>query len=121
MLPATEPTTVALPSPLRVEQVRMPTPGHRRWQHSLHQQRRPGLYTYTVTDDNDCEITGSVTITEPAALSLTGSSTNVTCNGANDGFRSSGCYGWNRFVYLRLGSWYRNTASIDDLARVHTP
>lgn len=45
----------------------------------------PGTYTVTVTDANGCTATASVTITEPAALTTTLSSTNVLCNGSCDG------------------------------------
>lgn len=44
-----------------------------------------GTYTVTVTDANGCIATASVTITEPAALTTTLSSTNVLCNGNCDG------------------------------------
>ncbi|PLX03049.1 MAG: hypothetical protein C0594_11135, partial [Marinilabiliales bacterium] len=45
-----------------------------------------GTYTVTVTDDNNCEATTSVVITEPAtALSSTVSATDETCYGACDG------------------------------------
>ncbi|MBN4051303.1 proprotein convertase P-domain-containing protein, partial [bacterium AH-315-M05] len=63
-----------------------------------------GAYTVTVTDTNACTTTASVTITEPTLLgaAITGS-TNVSCNGANDGdatvFASGGVppytYFWN--------------------------
>ncbi len=43
-------------------------------------------YTVTVTDNNGCSNTASVTITEPSALTATiTSSTDPTCNGINDG------------------------------------
>ena len=45
-----------------------------------------GTFTYTATDSNNCVVTDSVVISEPAALSISiDSVTNVTCNGASDG------------------------------------
>jgi gliding motility-associated-like protein len=45
-----------------------------------------GSYTVTVTDNNTCSATASVTITEPQMLtSSIGGSTNVSCNAGNDG------------------------------------
>lgn len=45
----------------------------------------PGNYYLTVTDDNDCRATSAFLITEPEALALSFNTTNITCNGANDG------------------------------------
>ena len=44
-----------------------------------------GTYLYLVTDDNGCSDSGSVFIDEPSELIATDSSTNVSCNGGNDG------------------------------------
>lgn len=44
-----------------------------------------GTYTVVVTDKIGCTSTVAVTISQPTALNLTLSSTNVTCPGANDG------------------------------------
>ncbi|MAR20473.1 MAG: hypothetical protein CMD25_00180, partial [Flavobacteriales bacterium] len=44
-----------------------------------------GTYSYLVTDDNGCSDSGSVFIDEPNELIATDSSTNVSCNGGNDG------------------------------------
>jgi len=43
-----------------------------------------GTYTLTVTDANGCTATAQSTITEPAAISLTATPTDVLCNGNND-------------------------------------
>jgi large repetitive protein len=50
-----------------------------------------GTYYVTVTDDNGCEITNEVVISEPDALAISGT-TNiaVTCYGGNDGSISAG-------------------------------
>ena len=44
-----------------------------------------GTYTVTVTDDNSCTATETVTITEPTALLLSSTQINVSCNGGSDG------------------------------------
>lgn len=45
-----------------------------------------GSYSCTVSDANNCKVTQSVIITQPAMLlASTGSSTNVSCNGGSDG------------------------------------
>ncbi len=47
-----------------------------------------GSYSVTVTDANGCSYSTLVTITEPAVLTLTSSSSNVLCNGGSDGSAS---------------------------------
>lgn len=44
-----------------------------------------GCYTCTITDANGCTATASVCITQPIALSLTSSVTNVSCNAGSNG------------------------------------
>ncbi|NNC94111.1 MAG: T9SS type B sorting domain-containing protein [Chitinophagales bacterium] len=44
-----------------------------------------GTYTVNITDANNCPISGSVTITEPPALTLNLTGTNATINGVSDG------------------------------------
>jgi len=45
-----------------------------------------GSYSYTVTDANGCTATASsITLTEPPALTISCSGTNVSCNTGNDG------------------------------------
>lgn len=45
-----------------------------------------GVYSLTVTDNNGCQGSGAVTITQPiAAVSIAVSSTPTSCNGGNDG------------------------------------
>jgi len=44
-----------------------------------------GTYDLTVTDDNGCEATTSITITEPAAIAIAESYSNISCNGLTDG------------------------------------
>ena len=44
----------------------------------------PGIYTVTVSDANACTQTGSVTITQPNILTVTATSTTLSCNGDCD-------------------------------------
>jgi len=44
-----------------------------------------GSYSVTVTDGNSCTVTTSVTITQPTALNISGSITNVSTNGGHNG------------------------------------
>lgn len=55
-----------------------------------------GTWFVTITDDNGCVRVDSVVVTQPTALNLTFTSTNVSCNGNNDGLinaTASGGYG----------------------------
>jgi gliding motility-associated-like protein len=45
----------------------------------------PGSYTCTITDQNSCTTTVTVSITEPPQLAVTVSEINATCNGVCDG------------------------------------
>jgi|GEM_PF-1834876 len=47
-----------------------------------------GTYTVTITDNNNCQITRSVTVTQPTALDGTTSKTDVSCNGGANGTAS---------------------------------
>ncbi|CAN5358406.1 hypothetical protein BH09BAC5_BH09BAC5_02220 [soil metagenome] len=42
-----------------------------------------GTYSYTVTDNNGCTSTASITITEPGILVATPNATSILCNGGN--------------------------------------
>ncbi len=44
-----------------------------------------GVFSVTVTDANNCTATASATVTQPAALTLNGTQSNVLCNGGNSG------------------------------------
>ena len=44
-----------------------------------------GTYSVTVTDSKGCNASGSYSITQPTAISLSASKTNVSCNSGSDG------------------------------------
>ena len=44
-----------------------------------------GTYTLTITDNNSCSFQVSATVGQPTALTLLGSSSNLSCNGDNTG------------------------------------
>ncbi|RPD90075.1 adhesin, partial [Aureibaculum marinum] len=44
-----------------------------------------GTYAVTITDANGCTISDSYTVTEPGALTVSGSLTQLLCNGDNNG------------------------------------
>lgn len=44
-----------------------------------------GTYTVVATDANGCTASDSITVTEPTALAVSATSTNITCYGAADG------------------------------------
>lgn len=52
-----------------------------------------GSYSVTVTDATGCSQNASVTLTQPAALSLTTTSTQIACNGASTGAISTSVSG----------------------------
>jgi len=76
-----------------------------------------GNYTLLITDANACVANVVVTVTEPNALSLTPSSTDVTCNGGTDGIASVTATGGNTpLSYLWDDPGTQITASATGLA-----
>ncbi|WP_323755537.1 PKD domain-containing protein [Roseivirga sp.] len=45
----------------------------------------PGTYSVTIRDANNCQVTGSYDITDPPILNLSGTATDISCFGADDG------------------------------------
>ncbi len=76
-----------------------------------------GSYTVTVTDNNGCTTTNSVTITQPTVLvASVASSTNVSCNGLSDGSAStSGSGGTTPYTYLWNDANNTTTATVGGL------
>ena len=44
-----------------------------------------GTYTVTITDDNTCQATKTVTVTQPTAITGSTAKTDISCHGNNDG------------------------------------
>ena len=60
---------------------------------SMEDSLSAGTYSLTVTDSNNCVTTLNSTLTEPTALQITMTSTNVSCNGDCDGISSANVSG----------------------------
>ncbi|MBI2968780.1 MAG: PKD domain-containing protein [Bacteroidetes bacterium] len=74
-----------------------------------------GVYTVTVTDDNGCTVTGSATVNNAGAPSVTVLSTDVTCNGYNDGITAATVTGGSP-PYTYAWSTGSTLASADSLS-----
>ncbi|MDC3105468.1 SprB repeat-containing protein, partial [bacterium] len=61
------------------------TPYTENWGTSNPLNLTAGIHTYIVNDDNGCNYTGSINITEPAPILVNYVTTNALCNGVNDG------------------------------------
>ncbi len=73
-----------------------------------------GTYSVTVTDANGCTSVSSKIITQPTILNTTISSTNVSCNGGNNGSATvTASGGTTPYTYLWNGG--QTTASINTL------
>jgi uncharacterized protein (DUF2141 family) len=76
-----------------------------------------GTYTYIITDAKNCTYTNKVTITEPGALSVTGSVTNVDCKGNSTGrIVASGSGGTGSYSYNIGGGTYGTSATFSGLS-----
>lgn len=73
-----------------------------------------GVYSLTLTDANECQATLSLSVTQPTALSLTGSVTAVACNGNATGAIKAVATGGIQ-PYLYTWSNGATTASIESL------
>lgn len=77
----------------------------------------PGTYDFRVLDANMCEVTLTVTITEPDVLALTATATDVTCNGNADGqLALTAAGGTAPYEYSLDGGNFQSAASFTSLA-----
>lgn len=74
-----------------------------------------GMYTVTVTDGDQCTATASVTITEPTAITVNASATDVSAVGADDGTATANPMGGTP-AYMYLWSNMETTQTITGLA-----
>ena len=65
------------------------------WQSATTFNLAAGAYTLSIKDANNCITTAPITITEPAALTATVTTSNASCNGGNDGGLSITASGGN--------------------------
>jgi len=66
-----------------------------------------GNNNVVIMDANGCQVSNGVVLTPPDALAITGTPTNITCSGANDGQISvsvSGGTGPNTYLWLPAGT-----------------
>lgn len=78
---------------------------------------QPDTYTLTVSDANGCSATATYTVTQVTPLSISESSTNVTCNGGTDGTASITINtGTPPYQYNWNGSGNAATGTIGNLA-----
>ncbi len=82
-----------------------------------------GTYNVTITDDNDCTVTASYTLTEPDAVSCTATSptvgnggTNILCNGGTGTINVSGADGSGVFEYSMDGTNFQTSGEFTNVA-----
>ncbi len=76
-----------------------------------------GTYDFRVLDANMCEVSLTVTITEPDVLALTATTTNITCNGDADGqLALTAAGGTAPYEYSLDGGDFQAAASFTSLA-----
>ena len=76
-----------------------------------------GSYSYSVTDANGCvPATGSVLVTQPAAIQVSVNHTDVSCNGGNNGSITLTGSGGSGALQYTLGSTMNTTGVFNNLA-----
>lgn len=80
-----------------------------------------GTYTCTITDANGCTTTQTVSVTEPSQLVASGSGTNVSCFGGNNGTATAGATGGTgSYTYNWAPSGGTNSSAIGLIAGNYT-
>ncbi|MDA9555730.1 hypothetical protein N9R54_05785, partial [Pelobium sp.] len=74
-----------------------------------------GTYTYTTTDNNGCQISNSITITQPTILNLSENHTNILCNGGFSKVTLTANGGTGVYQYSKDGSIYQASNEFDNL------
>jgi large repetitive protein len=82
-----------------------------------------GAYSITVSDTNGCMAYSSITLNEPAALQLSATASdyngsNITCNGANDGYINAAASGGSSpytYTWSGPGGYSSSGASVSSL------
>jgi gliding motility-associated-like protein len=75
-----------------------------------------GTYSVTVTDNNNCTVTNTTNLTQPTQVSVTPSSTSITCNGLSNGTASATGSGGSGAGYMFVWSNGTTAASISSLS-----
>ncbi len=77
-----------------------------------------GVYTVTITDNNGCFTSSSITITEPSLVSAAATSTDASCNNGADGTATAlGAGGTGAYSYTWSTTPTQNTATATNLAQ----
>lgn len=76
-----------------------------------------GNYTLSVKDNQGCTTSVSFSISEPTAISVTATTSNITCNGANDGSANiSATGGTGTFTYSMDGTNFQSANAFTGLS-----
>ncbi len=74
-----------------------------------------GTYSLTIQDNQGCQVVKNYTITEPAAITLSHTVTNVSCNGGNNGFINLTAFGGTGILTFDWNSGAFSSEDINNL------